>query len=231
MRLDKFLAHANYGTRKEVGEIIKSGRVTVNDKVIKTRKEKVKDDDYVEVDGYKVVLEGFMYFMLNKPKDVISATESYEHDTVIDLIDHPQYRELFPVGRLDIDTTGLLIITNDGKLSYQLLNPKKDIFKKYYCKLKNDVTKSDVAFLETGIPLKDFTTKPAKVEVINNDEVYLSISEGKFHQVKRMFQYLNNEVLELKRVEFGKLQLDDALELGEYRRLTEEEINNLKNLI
>ena len=119
MRLDKFLAHANYGTRKEVGEIIKSGRVTVNGKVIKTRKEKVKDDDYVEVDGYKVVLEGFMYFMLNKPKDVISATESYEHDTVIDLIDHPQYKELFPVGRLDIDTTGLLIITNDGKLSYQ----------------------------------------------------------------------------------------------------------------
>lgn len=231
MRLDKFLAHANYGTRKEVGEIIKSGRVTVNGKVIKTRKEKVKDDDYVEVDGYKVVLEGFMYFMLNKPKDVISATESYEHDTVIDLIDHPQYKELFPVGRLDIDTTGLLIITNDGKLSYQLLNPKKDILKKYYCKLRNDITKSDIGFLEIGIPLKDFTTKPAKVEVINDDEVYLSISEGKFHQVKRMFQYLNNEVLELKRVEFGNLQLDNTLELGEYRRLTEEEINILKNLI
>lgn len=231
MRLDKYLAHANFGSRKEVGELIKSGRVTVGGKTVKDRKLKVKDEDEVRVDGFTVVLEEYMYFMLNKPQNVISATESFEHETVIDLIEHSQYRELFPVGRLDIDTTGLLIITNDGKLSHQLLSPKKEVFKTYYCKLKHDVSKSDITFLETGIPLKDFTTKPAKVEVIEEDEVLLSISEGKFHQVKRMFKYLNNEVLELKRVKFGNLVLDETLEAGEYRRLTEDELTDLKKLI
>ncbi|CAD2074957.1 pseudouridine synthase [Phocicoccus pinnipedialis] len=231
MRLDKFLSHAGFGSRKEVARLIKEKRITVDDKVVKDRNLKVNDNNTVTVDGNIVILEEWIYFLLNKPKGVISSTEEGPTKTVIDIIHHPQSDELFPVGRLDKDTTGFLLITNDGKLSYQLLNPKKDIFKTYKCTLKNPVSESDLVKLETGIPLKEFTTKPAKAEKISDKVVHLSISEGKFHQVKRMFRYLGNEVIELERISFGGMALNSSLNYGEYRRLTEEELEFLKKLI
>lgn len=231
MRLDKYLSHSGFGSRKDVAKIIKEKRVEVNGKVVTNRNMKLADQDTVYVDGEYIFLEEWIYLLLNKPKGVISSTEEGRHQTVIDLIDHPQKGELFPVGRLDKDTTGFLLLTNDGKLSYQLLNPKKDIFKTYNCILKNTVSDEDLRTLEAGIPLKDFKTKPAKAKRISPREVNLSISEGKFHQVKRMFQYLNNEVVELNRVSFGGMELDENLKRGEYRRLTEKELKFLKKLI
>lgn len=231
MRLDKYLSHSGFGSRKDVAKIIKDKRVEINGEVVTNRNMKLTNNDEVYVDGEHILLEEWIYFLLNKPKGVISSTEEGHHQTVIDLIDHPQKGELFPVGRLDKDTTGFLILTNDGKLSYQLLNPKKDIFKTYNCLLRKPVSDEDLKVLETGIPLKDFTTKPAKATRISPREVNLSISEGKFHQVKRMFQYLDNEVIELNRISFGGMDLDKNLNHGEYRRLTEKELKFLKKLI
>lgn len=231
MRLDKFLSHAGFGSRKEVAKLIKEKRVAVDEKIVKNRNLKLQDKNTVKVDGDVVILEEWIYFLLNKPKGVISSTEEGPTKTVIDLIDHPQSDELFPVGRLDKDTTGFLILTNDGKLSYQLLNPKKEIFKTYKATLEKPVSDNDIERLETGIPLKDFTTKPAKAEKKSDRVIHLSISEGKFHQVKRMFRYLDNEVIELERISFGGMELDDTLKRGEYRRLTEDELKFLKNLI
>ena len=148
---------------------------------------------------------------------------------MIDLIDHPQKDELFPVGRLDKDTTGLMFITNDGKLAHRILSPKNEHFKTYHVTLRDQVSLSDIKRLEEGIELSDFTTKRAVSEKVNDHVVLLSISEGKFHQVKRMFGALDNEVIELKRISMSSLELDESLSLGEYRFLTEEEIKNLSN--
>ena len=187
---------------------------------------------------------------MNKSAGVISATEDNHHKTVIDLL-NDEYRtyDIFPVGRLDIDTEGLLLLTNDGVLSHNLLSPKKHVDKKYYVKIANPLSEDDIKMLENGIKLEEnFVTKKAKVEIIcngsekesknsdfdenknnkNENLVYITISEGKFHQVKRMFKAVNNEVIYLKRVKMGNLLLDEKLELGEYRELTEEELNNLK---
>ena len=210
MRLDKFLANSGIGTRKEVKEILKNKKISVND--------------------------AFVYIMMNKPAGVISATEDNHHKTVIDLL-NDEYRtyDIFPVGRLDIDTEGLLLLTNDGILSHNLLSPKKHVDKKYYVKIANPLTEEDIKTLENGIKLEEnFITKNAKVEIIcNNSEnneylAYITISEGKFHQVKRMFKAVNNEVLYLKRMKMGNLLLDENLKLGEYRELTAEELDSLK---
>jgi len=217
MRLDKFLANSGVGTRKEVKELLKKRLIKVN------------DED--EIISYKK----FVYIMLNKPNGVISATEDKVHKTVIDLLGD-EYRtfEIFPVGRLDIDTEGLLLLTNDGVLSHNLLSPNKHVDKKYYVELEKLLTETDIAKLENGVELKDFTTKDAKVEIIENSEesdkikVYITISEGKFHQVKRMFKAVGNEVKYLKRVKMGTLSLDENLKLGEYRELTEDELTKLK---
>ncbi len=229
MRLDKYLANANLGSRKEVNKLIKKGEVSVNGTIVKNPKTDVGyEDDIVYID-IPIVLEEFIYFMMNKPNGVISSTEEGPTETVIDLIAHPQQGELFPVGRLDKDTVGLLFITNDGKLAHQLLSPKNEYYKTYHVTLRDEVTESDIKQLETGIELKEFTTKPAKAELLNSEEVSLSITEGKFHQVKRMFIALGNEVVKLKRTNFATLELDETLAEGEYRRLSEEEIKKLKN--
>ena len=175
--------------------------------------------------------------MMNKPAGVISATEDSHHKTVIDLLNN-KYRtyDVFPVGRLDIDTEGLILLTNDGILSHNLLSPKKHVDKKYYVKIAKPLSENDVKTLENGIKLgENFVTKKAKIEVISkdshengNNQVYITISEGKFHQVKRMFKAVNNEVLYLKRITMGNLLLDQNLKLGEYRELTEEELDELK---
>ena len=236
MRLDKFLANSGVGTRKEVKELLKKRLIKVNDEIVKDGKIHVdENEDTVKYKDEIISYKKFVYIMLNKPNGVISATEDKVHKTVIDLLGD-EYRtfEVFPVGRLDIDTEGLLLLTNDGVLSHNLLSPNKHVDKKYYVELEKLLTETDIAKLENGVELKDFTTKDAKVEIIENGEesdkirVYITISEGKFHQVKRMFKAVGNEVKYLKRVKMGTLSLDENLKLGEYRELTEDELTKLK---
>ncbi|WP_374124633.1 pseudouridine synthase [Leptotrichia hongkongensis] len=237
MRLDKFLANSGIGTRKEVKEILKNKKISVNDAFVKDGKIQIDEEkDIVKYEDKIIYYKPFVYIMMNKLAGVISATEDNHHKTVIDLLNN-EYRtyDIFPVGRLDIDTEGLLLLTNDGVLSHNLLSPKKHVDKKYYVKIVNSLSDDDIKMLENGIKLEEnFVTKKAKVEIIcNNSEknenlAYITISEGKFHQVKRMFKAVNNEVLYLKRVKMGSLLLDEKLKLGEYRELTEEELNNLK---
>ena len=229
MRLDKYLSNAKIGSRKEVGKWIRKGLVTVNGGVEKNPKTDVSYHDEIYFKDDLVKLEEFIYIMMNKPKGVISSTEDGPSQTVIDLIDHPQKDELFPVGRLDKDTTGLMFITNDGKLAHRILSPKNEHFKTYHVTLRDQVSLSDIKRLEEGIELSDFTTKRAVSEKVNDHVVLLSISEGKFHQVKRMFGALDNEVIELKTISMSSLELDESLSLGEYRFLTEEEIKKLSN--
>lgn len=236
MRLDKFLANSGIGTRKEVKGLLKKRLIKVNDEIVKDGKIHVdENEDTVKYKDEIISYKKFVYIMLNKPNGVISATEDKVHKTVIDLLGD-EYRtfEVFPVGRLDIDTEGLLLLTNDGVLSHNLLSPNKHVDKKYYVELEKLLTEMDIAKLEKGVELKDFTTKDAKVEIIENGEesdkirVYITISEGKFHQVKRMFKAVGNEVKYLKRVKMGTLSLDENLKLGEYRELTEDELTKLK---
>ena len=236
MRLDKFLANSGVGTRKEVKELLKKRLIKVNDEIVKDGKIHVNEnEDTVKYKDEIISYKKFVYIMLNKPNGVISATEDKVHKTVIDLLGD-EYRtfEVFPVGRLDIDTEGLLLLTNDGVLSHNLLSPNKHVDKKYYVELEKLLTKMDIDKLEKGVELKDFTTKDAKVEIIENGgesdkiRVYITISEGKFHQVKRMFKAVGNEVKYLKRVKMGTLSLDENLKLGEYRELTEDELTKLK---
>ena len=172
--------------------------------------------------------------MMNKPKGVISATEDPKHRTVLDLLDDfAQSKEVFPVGRLDIDTHGLLLLTNDGKLAHALLSPKRHVDKTYQAQVKGIMTQGDVETFAEGIPLKDFTCQPAKLEIVsidtekNQSQIRVTIAEGKFHQVKRMVAYCGKEVVDLQRLTMGTLILDENLQRGEWRRLTKEELENL----
>ena len=238
MRLDKFLANSGIGTRKEVKEILKRGKISVNGIFIKDGRIHINEKkDIIKYEDKVVGYKPFVYIMMNKPAGVISATEDNHHKTVIDLL-NDKYRtyDIFPVGRLDIDTEGLLLLTNDGVLSHNLLSPKKHVSKKYYVKIAKPLSENDVKILENGIKLEEnFITKKAKVEIISedscendNNQVYITIYEGKFHQVKRMFKVVNNEVLYLKRVKMGNLSLDENLKLGEYRELTGKDLDELK---
>ena len=238
MRLDKFLANSGIGTRKEVKEILKKGKISVNSIFIKDGRIHINEKkDIIKYEDKVVGYKPFVYIMMNKPAGVISATEDNHHKTVIDLL-NDKYRtyDIFPVGRLDIDTEGLLLLTNDGVLSHNLLSPKKHVSKKYYVKIAKPLSENDVKILEKGIKLEEnFITKKAKVEIISedscendNNQVYITISEGKFHQVKRMFKAVNNEVLYLKRIKMGNLSLDENLKLGEYRELTGKDLDELK---
>lgn len=231
-RLDKILAHMNYGSRKEVKEYIRKGYFMVNGEIITNDDFKVNPiDDEITFDGGKVDYQEFIYIMLNKPQDVISATFDPRYKTVIDLMPEYSKMNIFPVGRLDIDTEGLLLITNDGHLAHKLLSPKYHVWKKYYLKFEGIFKEEFFKEFEKGIILDDgYQTLPSKFELINNNEAYIYIHEGKYHQVKRMLEALNMKVTYLKRVEFGSLVLDDTLKLSEYRILTKEEINLLKEL-
>jgi len=236
MRLDKFLVACAVGSRTEVKNLLKAGRVTVNGKKEKSAKLQINEErDEIRFDGQVLDYEEFVYYMMNKPQGVISATEDSKHRTVLDLLDDiARTKEVFPVGRLDIDTHGLLLLTNDGKLAHALLSPKRHVDKTYLAQVEGIMSQEDVETFAEGIPLKDFTCQPAKLELVSVDPVKnqslvrVTIAEGKFHQVKRMFKAVNNEVLYLKRVKIGNLSLDEKLKLGEYRELTEEELNNLK---
>ncbi len=234
IRLDKFLVHIGYGSRSEVQKIIKQKRVTVNSQIIsKPEHSFVINDSNVYVDGKEAVYSEFYYYILNKPQGVITATEDNRHQTVLDLLDPIDKRKsLAPVGRLDKDTEGLLILTNDGKLTHELLSPKKHVNKVYYAKLSGQVTPDDVLKFATGIELSDGTKyRPAKLEIIrasDTSEVFVTISEGKFHQVKRMALSIGKEVIYLKRIKMGNLLLPEDLQLGAYRSLTSQELKKLK---
>ena len=215
--------------------MLKAGRVTVNGKKEKSAKLQIDEKiDEIRFDGQVLEYEEFVYYMMNKPKGVISATEDPKHRTVLDLLDDiARSKEVFPVGRLDIDTHGLLLLTNDGKLAHALLSPKRHVNKTYLVQVKGIMTQGDVDIFAEGIPLKDFTCQPARLELVsidtekNQSQIRVTIAEGKFHQVKRMVGYCGKEVVDLQRLTMGTLVLDENLERGEWRRLTKEELENL----
>ena len=235
MRLDKFLVACAVGSRTEVKNFLKSGRVTVNGKKEKSAKLQIDEEtDEICFDGQKLDYEEFVYYMMNKPQGVISATEDPKHKTVLDLLDnYARAKEVFPVGRLDIDTHGLLLLTNDGKLAHALLSPKRHVDKTYLAQVKGIMTDTDVETFAKGIPLKDFTCQPAKLELVSIDTekeeslVRVTIAEGKFHQVKRMVAYCGKEVVDLQRLTMGTLTLDENLKRGEWRRLSKEELEGM----
>ncbi|MFG6148219.1 pseudouridine synthase [Halobacillus sp. B23F22_1] len=236
MRIDKLLANMGYGTRKEVKQLLKSGHVRINNQVEKSPKTHVdpqKQD--VSVNGKVVEYREFIYLMLNKPGDVVSATEDANDLTVIDILQpEDALFEPFPVGRLDKDTEGLLLITNDGQLAHRLTSPKKDVGKTYFAEIEGKVTGEDIVAFREGLTLDDgYVTKSSDLEIIETgdySEILLTITEGKFHQVKRMFEAVGKKVTYLKRISMGDLLLDEQLELGEYRELRDEEIGYLKEL-
>jgi len=235
-RLDKILANMGFGSRKDVKRLIKEGRVKVNDNVALNGELKVNPyEDNILLDNEKVIYRKYIYLMMNKPKGVVSSTDDPSSKTVIDMLDDKYlvYKP-FPVGRLDKDTEGLLLISNDGKLAHELLSPKKRIDKKYYVEVDGYVEEKHIQLFEKGITLDDgYKTLPSKLEIIETSlvsQVFLTIQEGKFHQVKRMFQSIGMKVLYLKRITMGNLILDENLGLGQYRELTDGEISLLKNI-
>lgn len=233
MRLDKLLANMGYGTRKEVKVLLKQKAVTVDGDVVKDSAMHVDPaKQNVSVLGERVEYVEFIYVMMNKPPGVISATEDKYDQTVIDLLDpYFQNFEPFPVGRLDKDTEGLLLITNDGTLTHNLLSPKKHVPKWYYAKIDGVVTEADIEAFAQGVTLDDgYHTKPGELKILTSgeqSEIELMIQEGKFHQVKRMFEAVGKTVTYLKRLSMGPLALDEELALGEYRELTKEELQSL----
>ena len=232
MRLDKYLAEMGAGTRKEIGKAVRAGRVTVNGQTVKNAAMQVTAEDEVSMDGVSVEYEEYVYYMLNKPAGVISATEDARERTVLDLISERQRKGLFPVGRLDRDTEGLLLITNDGGLAHRLLSPRHHVDKVYYARLDGPVGEAEKALFAQGLKVDEaLTALPAELEILEPaTEVRVTIREGKFHQVKRMFEAVGREVLYLKRLSMGPLALEESLPQGAYRRLTAEEESAIMNI-
>lgn len=236
MRLDKFLVESGLGSRSQVKQLLKKGQVWVNGAAVTSAKTQIVErSDQIVVDGQTLVYEKFVYYLLNKPKGVISATEDDRHKTVLDLLDDTaRQKEVFPVGRLDVDTHGLLLLTNNGQLSHAMLSPKRHVAKVYQAQVAGLMDQADVERFAQGIELKDFTCQPAQLEIIERNEgaktslVRITLSEGKFHQVKRMLLACGKEVTDLQRLSMGPLQLDTNLDLGQWRRLTEEEMQSLE---
>ena len=233
-RLDKFLADAGLGTRSEVKRMLKGGLVSVNGATVKDPAVKIDaGSDVIEYRGERVAFEEHRYYMLNKPDGVVSATEDRNEPTVLSLLKDVNTKDLFPVGRLDKDTEGLLLITDDGELAHKLLSPRYHVDKTYHVTAEGIITDDDIRRLEEGVDIGEKAlTLPAKAEMIGSgqdvSEVLLTIHEGKFHQVKRMFEVIGKPVVHLKRISFGSLKLDEKLAPGEFRRLADEEIKALK---
>lgn len=235
LRLDKYLADMGVGTRQEVKQKIRKGMVTINGEVIKAPERKVEpQNSTVCVNGQQISYVTYEYYMLNKPAGVISATEDKREKTVIDCIESKKRKDLFPVGRLDKDTEGLLLITNDGALAHRLLSPKKHVNKVYYAKIDGYVTEETKRNFAVGVNIgtneQEEITMPAELEIIHageESEIRLTIQEGKFHQVKRMFESQGMKVTYLKRESMGSLKLDNSLKIGEYRPLTKTELELL----
>lgn len=235
-RLDKIISNLGYGSRKEVKDLLKKKLVEVDGEIVKDNKMKIDpENSVIKINGEELFYRKHIYLMMNKPDGVVSATHDSRDETVIDLlyVDHQAF-DPFPVGRLDKDTVGLLFLTNDGELNHRLISPKWGVDKVYFAKIDKKVTESDIEKFKNGITLDDgYLCKEAKLEVLNSSdegsEIHITIHEGKFHQVKRMFEAVGKSVTYLQRIEFGGLKLDPELEEGEYRELTDEEIAHLKS--
>ncbi|WP_099158826.1 pseudouridine synthase [Virgibacillus ndiopensis] len=231
MRLDKLLGNMGYGSRKEIKSLLKKKHISVNETIIKDGSVHVDpDSDIIKVQGDIVHYQKYIYLMMNKPPGFISATADKVDKTVIDIVSKDyQHFNPFPVGRLDKDTEGLLLLTNDGDLAHQLTSPKKDVPKSYYAKIDGFVTEADISSFKSGIVLEDgYKAKPAKLTILhagNESEIEIAITEGKYHQVKRMFEAVDKKVTYLKRLTMGNLKLDENLRLSEYRELTDQELN------
>lgn len=230
MRLDKFLCDTAGLTRTEAKNAVKKGQIAVNGQVQKAADFKVKENtDTVTFQGKPLSYATFHYYILHKPAGVITATEDKKESTVMDILREEKVKNLFPVGRLDKDTEGLLLITDDGELAHNLLSPKKHVDKEYLVKVRDSISEDDCRKLSEGVDIGDEKpTAPAKVERVAEKEILLTIREGRFHQVKRMLQAVGNEVLYLKRLSMGSLRLPKDLEKGAYRPLSEEEIYKIK---
>ena len=233
MRLDKFLTEMGLGTRSEVKKILKTKQITVNGEIVTKPETKVApENDQISYKGEPVTYCEYEYYLFYKPAGGVTATEDQLHKTVMDYLTDTVRSDLFPVGRLDIDTEGLLLITNDGALAHDLLSPAKHVEKTYYAVIDGVVTEKDVNSFENGVDIGgEKLTKPGKLRILKSEpesEIELTITEGRFHQVKRMFETVGKKVLYLKRISMGPLQLTDDLKPGEYRPLTEEEITALK---
>ena len=227
MRLDRMLSDMGVSSRTQTKKAIRQKRICVNGIPARTSDAKINPDtDQITIDGFPVSYQKYVYFMLNKPQGVISATEG-SCETVLDLIDS-SIPDLFPVGRLDKDTVGLLLITNDGELAHNLLSPSRHVDKEYEVTLKSALSAEDIQRIEEGIQLKDEAFKPAVYKKIDDLHCRLIIREGKYHQIKRMMEALQNEVVFLKRIRMKNLVLDESLQLGESRELTSEELQDLK---
>lgn len=231
MRLDKFVSDGAAMTRSESRKAIKNGRISVENRTVKDIAFQVAETCSVLLDGREILYREFMYIMLNKPQGCVSATEDKKQKTVLDILD-PSYSryQLFPVGRLDIDTEGFLLLTNDGDLAHNMLSPNKNVGKTYFVRLEKPITDNEIRALEAGVNIGECITKPAKAERISENEINLTITEGKFHQIKRMAKAVENEVVYLKRIAYGDFYLDEALETGNYRVLTEKETKYLCNV-
>lgn len=234
MRLDKFLCACLDISRKEAKELIKKGRIQVDKKIVKKSDQKIQPNaDQIFCDGKKLCFEEFHYIMLHKPAGVISAVRDQQDRTVLDLIQESYKDKLFPVGRLDKDTEGLLLLTDDGKLAHNLLSPGKHVKKTYFAKVSGAIGQEAVKMFSEGVSIgRDEIAKPAVLKIIDSQKevskVLITITEGKFHQVKRMVKAVGSEVLYLKRLSMGSLTLDQTLPLGEYRNLSKDEIQQLK---
>lgn len=231
IRLDKALSRMGIGSRKDIKEIVKKGRILINDIPVKQADIKINMQDKITIDGHSMKYKKYEYYMLNKPAGTVSATTDRKDKTVVELISSKR-KDLFPVGRLDKDTVGLLLITNDGPLAHELLSPVKHVSKTYFVRVNGHISSNSIQALTMGIQIGSERFKPAEVVLIKNDvvsELEITIYEGKYHQVKRMFEAVGNKVIYLKRLSMGELVLDEGLKEGEYRELTENEIKQLKD--
>ncbi|MCR5719237.1 MAG: rRNA pseudouridine synthase [Lachnospiraceae bacterium] len=232
IRLDKYISLAAAKTRSEAKALIKKKQVTCDGAVVNNPDMKIDENSSViTLMGKELSYKEFVYYMLNKPEGFVTATTDLKDSTVMDLVKGAiHFDKLFPVGRLDKDSTGLLLITDDGETAHRLLSPSKHVFKKYFITLDNDISDEQLNILENGVMLDGEMTKPAHTKRVDSSSVYISICEGKFHQVKRMVHCVGLTVTSLKRVSFGPLILDDNLKPGEFRELTPEEIKSIKEV-
>lgn len=234
MRIDKFLCSCGICTRSEAKKLLRLSKVTVNGKIIKQGDFKIDtENDEICFKKQRIFYEKFHYLMMNKPDGVVSATKDPKDKTVIDLLDN-KYKNIgvFPVGRLDKDTTGLLILTNDGSFAYNTLSPKKHISKKYYVEVDGELSEDLIKEFKTGVIIdSNYKCKEAILEIIDKNSAYVTISEGKYHQIKRMFNAFNLNVTGLERIAFGKITLDENLEYGQYRLLNDDERELIKEYV
>lgn len=232
-RLDKILASQGASSRKDVKEMIKSGRVSVNGKTVRDSSVKISENDTVSLDGKELILKKYIYLMLNKPAGVVSASDSKSEKTVVDLVPPELFRSgLFPAGRLDKDTVGFVLITDDGDFAHRILSPKNHIVKTYEARLARPLSKEQLELIQNGIVLSDGTTcLESRVKILENGDnplVNIQICEGKYHQIKRMFAAAGNKVISLKRTKMGNLPLDETLKPGKCREITSDELSKVE---